>query len=65
VEEMYVVLAVFMLIGIVQKPTCSSYYSKNCLLFIPFILERLELIQVSFTFLLTVKTMNLEVLLNF
>jgi hypothetical protein len=49
VDEMYVVLAIFMLIGILQKPTQRSYYSKNCLLFTPFFsetlsLERLELI---------------------
>jgi hypothetical protein len=49
VDEMYVVLALFMLIGIVQKPTLRSYYAKNRLLFTPYFpetlpLERLELI---------------------
>jgi uncharacterized membrane protein len=29
VDEMYVVLALFMLIGIVQKPTLRSYYGKT------------------------------------
>jgi hypothetical protein len=46
---MYVVLALFMLIGIVQKPTLRSYYAKNRLQFTPYfpetlLLERLELI---------------------
>ena len=31
-DEMYVVLALFMLMGIIQKPTLSSYFSKNCIL---------------------------------
>jgi hypothetical protein len=49
VDEMHVVLALFMLMEIVQKPTQRSYYSKNCLLFTSFLpktlsLERLELI---------------------
>jgi hypothetical protein len=30
---MCVVLALLMLMGILQKPTHRSYYSKNCLLF--------------------------------
>ncbi|XP_021932761.1 piggyBac transposable element-derived protein 4-like [Zootermopsis nevadensis] len=34
-DEMYVVLALFMLIGIVQKPTLRSYFSKNSLLATP------------------------------
>jgi hypothetical protein len=33
VDEMYVVLALFILMGIIQKPTLRSYYSKNQLLF--------------------------------
>jgi hypothetical protein len=37
VDEMYVVLALFMLIGTVQKHTHRSYYAKNRLLFTPFI----------------------------
>jgi hypothetical protein len=37
IDEMYVVLAVFMLMGIVQKSTFRSYYSKNWLLFIVFL----------------------------
>jgi hypothetical protein len=49
VDKMYVVLALFMLTGIVQKPTLRSYYAKNHLLFTPYFpktlpLERLELI---------------------
>jgi hypothetical protein len=49
VDEMYVVLVLFMLIGIVQKPTLRSYYAKISLLFTPYFpetlpLERLELI---------------------
>jgi hypothetical protein len=49
VDEMYVVLALFMLIRIVQKPTLRSYYAKNHLLFTPYfpetlLLQRLELI---------------------
>jgi hypothetical protein len=35
VNEMYVVLALFMLMGIVQKPTQRSYNSKNCLWYTP------------------------------
>jgi hypothetical protein len=43
------VLALFMLTGIVQKPTLSFYYIKNRLLFTPYfpktlLLERFELI---------------------
>jgi hypothetical protein len=38
-DEMYVVLALFMLIGIIQKPTFRSYYTRNRLLFIPFFSE--------------------------
>jgi hypothetical protein len=49
VHEMHVVLALFMLMEIVQKPTQRSYYSKKHLLFTSFLpetlsLERLELI---------------------
>jgi hypothetical protein len=49
VDEMYVVLALFMLIDIVQKPTLRSYYAKNSLLFTSYFpktlpLERFELI---------------------
>jgi hypothetical protein len=49
VHEMYVVLALIMLTGIVRKPTLRSYYAKNRLLFTPFFpetfpLERLEAI---------------------
>jgi hypothetical protein len=48
VDEMYVVLALFMLIGTMQKPTLQSYYANNPPLFTPFFpetlpLERLEL----------------------
>ncbi|XP_023703521.1 piggyBac transposable element-derived protein 4-like [Cryptotermes secundus] len=43
VDEMYVVLALIMLTGIVQKPTLRSYYSKNRLLFTPFFSETLPL----------------------
>jgi hypothetical protein len=41
VDEMYVVLALIMLTGIVQKPTLRSYYTKNRLLFTPFFSETL------------------------
>ena len=34
-NEMYVVLAFFMLMGIIQKPTLQSYFSKNCILATP------------------------------
>jgi uncharacterized membrane protein len=34
-DEIYVVLALFMLMGIVQKPTLQSYFSKNSVLAIP------------------------------
>ena len=34
-DEMYVVLALFMLMGIIQKPTLRSYFSKNCILATP------------------------------
>ena len=34
-NEMYVVLAVFMLMGIIQKPTLHSYFSKNYILVTP------------------------------
>jgi hypothetical protein len=49
VDEMYVVLMLFMLIGNVQKPTLRSYYAKNRLMFTPIFpetlpLERLKLI---------------------
>jgi hypothetical protein len=43
VDEMYVVLALFMLMGIVQKPTQRSYCSKNHLLFTSFLPETLSL----------------------
>jgi hypothetical protein len=36
VDEVYVVVAMFMLMGIVRKPTLRSCYSKNCLLFTVF-----------------------------
>jgi hypothetical protein len=31
-DEMYVVLALFMLMGIIKKPTLRSYISKNCIM---------------------------------
>jgi uncharacterized membrane protein len=31
-DEIYVVLALFMLMGIVQKPTLQPYFSKNFVL---------------------------------
>jgi len=34
-DEMYVVLALFMLMGIIQKPTLRSYFSKNYILATP------------------------------
>jgi len=34
-DEMYVVLALFMQIGIIQKPTLRSYFSKICILATP------------------------------
>ena len=34
-DEMYVLLALFMLMGIIQKPTLRSYFSKNCILATP------------------------------
>jgi len=34
-DEMYVVLALFMLMGIIQKPTLRSYVSKNYILATP------------------------------
>jgi len=34
-DEMYVVLALSMLMGIVQKPTLHSYFSKNYILATP------------------------------
>jgi hypothetical protein len=37
VDEIYVDLALFRLMGVVQKPTLTSYYSKNWPLFIPFL----------------------------
>lgn len=43
VDEMYVVLAMFILKGTVQKLTLRSRYSKNCLLFTPFFLKNLPL----------------------
>jgi uncharacterized membrane protein len=42
-DEIYVVLTMFVLMGIVQMPTLGSYYSKNHLLFIPLFLENLPL----------------------
>jgi hypothetical protein len=36
VDEIYVDLALFKLMGVVQKPTLTSYYSKNWPVFIPF-----------------------------
>jgi hypothetical protein len=50
VDKMYVVLAPFMLMDIVQKATLRSYYSKNWLLFTLFFfsetlsVKRLEVI---------------------
>jgi hypothetical protein len=40
VDEVYVVWALFMLMGIVEKPTLRTYYGKNWLLFTPFFLRR-------------------------
>jgi hypothetical protein len=34
-DEMYAVLALFMLMGIVQKPTLRSYFSRNSVLATP------------------------------
>ena len=34
-DEMYVVLALYMLMGIIQKPTLRSYFSKNYILATP------------------------------
>jgi len=34
-DEMFVVLALFMLMGIIQKPTLRSYFSKNYILVTP------------------------------
>jgi len=34
-DEMYVVLAIFMLMGIIQKPKLRSYFSKNYILATP------------------------------
>jgi len=34
-DEMYVMLALFMLMGIIQNPTLRSYFSKNCILATP------------------------------
>jgi hypothetical protein len=34
-DEIYVVLVLFMLMGIVQKPTMRSYFSKNSILATP------------------------------
>jgi hypothetical protein len=51
VGKMYVVLALFMLMGVVQKPTLRSYYKNNWPLLTPVIplqetlaLEKLEVI---------------------
>jgi uncharacterized membrane protein YhaH (DUF805 family) len=41
-DEMYMVLALFMLMGILQKPTLRSQYSKNLLLLTPFFLRLLR-----------------------
>jgi hypothetical protein len=35
VDEMYILLALFMLLKILEKPTHRSYYSKNLLTFTP------------------------------
>jgi hypothetical protein len=35
IDEMYVVLALFMLMGIIQKPTLRSYFLKNSILATP------------------------------
>jgi hypothetical protein len=48
-DEMYVVIALFMRMGIVQKPTLRSYFSKNYILVTPVFgsvisVDRLELI---------------------
>jgi uncharacterized membrane protein len=40
VDEMYAVLALFMLMGIIQKPTLQSYFSKNRLPETPFSLSQ-------------------------
>jgi len=34
-DEMYVLLALFMLMGIIQKPTIHSYFSRNYILVTP------------------------------
>ena len=34
-DEMYVMLALFMLMEIIQKPTLGSYFQKNCILAAP------------------------------
>jgi hypothetical protein len=69
VDEMYMVLALFMLMGIVQKPTLRSYYAKNRLLFTPFSsemfpLERLEVVM-KFMHFSDNSKMNIRDLLNF
>jgi len=48
-DEMYVVLALFILMGIIQEPTLRSYFSKNCILATPIFgsiisMDRFELI---------------------
>lgn len=42
-NEMYVVLAFFMLMAVLKQPTQRSYYSKICRLFIPFFSKTLPL----------------------
>jgi hypothetical protein len=49
VDEMYVVLALFILIGILQTPTQRLYYSMYCLLFRPFFSEMLPLERLELT----------------
>jgi hypothetical protein len=46
---MCAVLALFMLVGLLQKPTQMSYYSKNHLLFTPFFSETLPLERLELT----------------
>jgi hypothetical protein len=48
VEEMYIVLALFMLMGILHKPTQRLYYCKNHLLLAPFFPETLPLEKLEF-----------------
>jgi hypothetical protein len=48
VYEMYMVLALFMLIGIIQKPTLRSFYTKNPLLFTPICSKTLPLERLTY-----------------